>query len=125
MTATTVVINDPTGDIYGDLPTYRWGNAPRTLATRRQLSEQGLRKNGHDPVAVMIRPRRRRPNNPLIAYLYDTNLAAPKRPFAWAKLAAVYTAAAARRRCDYCGPVPYIPQAGICNDCRETRKVAA
>lgn len=121
----TVVINDPDGTLNG-LPTFHWGDAPRDLyATRRMLSDMGKRKNGQDPAAIMIRLRRRKPHRPLIAYLYRIDKAAPKRPFTEAKKRAVHTAARSRRRCDYCGPVPYIPRHGICEDCRETRKVAA
>lgn len=36
----TPVISDPTGEVYG-FPTYRWGDAPRHLMTRRQLAEAG------------------------------------------------------------------------------------
>lgn len=115
MSTPTVVITDPTGERpeNGNLPTYRWREAPAGLATRRQLSKMGLRKNGQDPVARMRRGR-------LIAYLYDTSQAAAKRPFTPAKYAAVLTAARARRRCDTCRrtDLTYIPRDGICEDCR-------
>lgn len=116
----TVVINDPTGEIYG-FPTYRWHCAPKHLMTRRGLSKAGLRKNGHDPVAQMLRPRRgsKAGRGPLTAYLYDSRQAAPKRPMTPNKIAAVHTAARAKRRCENCGPIDYIPRHGVCEDCRE------
>lgn len=125
----TVVLPDPTGARYG-MPTYPWGQAPTHLATRRQLARQGLRKNGHDPVAQLLRPRRRRPYQPLRAYLYDTRTAAPRRPWTPAKQAAVLTAARARRRCTGpCGTtgLDYIPRqagqyAGWCNTCIDNQQ---
>jgi hypothetical protein len=117
----TVVINDPDGEIYG-FPTYRWGCAPEHLMTRRQLSTAGLRKNGQDPVAQMLRARRgkhSRGRGPLRAYLYDSRLAAPKRPMTAAKWEAVRTAARSKFRCGICGPVEYVPRDGVCESCRE------
>lgn len=121
---TTVVLADPTGEVYG-LPTYGWRGAPQGLATRRQLAAQGLRPNRQQPAAQVLRPRRRRPNNPLVAYLYRVDLAAPKRPMTPAKVAAVWTAARSRQVCaGPCGrrDLGYIPRQaapawGRCWDC--------
>jgi hypothetical protein len=120
------MVHDPTGENHGGLPTYIWGiegqygGAPEGLATRRQLSEKGLRKNGQEPAAqVMFKPRGRRR-----AYLYRIDLAAPKRPMTPAKWESVRTAARSRYRCTECQrtDLDYIPQQvapawGRCNDC--------
>ncbi|WP_280221313.1 RRQRL motif-containing zinc-binding protein [Nocardia neocaledoniensis] len=81
--------------------TYPWMTAPAHLMTRRQLRAAGLRPNGQDPVAVMVRKRRGRQ---VIAQLYDSRNAAPKRTASPAQLGAVakairahQLAAAARR----------------------------
>lgn len=109
------------------LPVYLWGTAPRTLATRRQLGELGLRINRQDPVAVMVRPRRRRPAEPLVVYLYDVAAAAPRRQLTEAMRRAAVTAARARQRCGECGrrDLGYIPRQaapawGRCWDCVDT-----
>lgn len=107
----TVVTLDPTGEIHG-LPTFPWRGAPEGMATRRQLGAQGLRPNGQSPAAQVLRPRRRRPAEPLVAYLYRVDLAAPKRPMTPAKQAAVMTAARSRQVCvGPCGrrDLGYIP----------------
>lgn len=114
---TTTVISDPTGDIYG-MPTYHWRDAPPGLATRRQLTQQGLRKNRQDPCAQVLRPRARR--EPLVAYLYDITLAAPRRPWTAAKQAAVEKAAAARKVCRNCGDrLDYVPRDYTCWPCHD------
>jgi len=105
------VVSDPAGDTYG-LPTYPWQAGPEGMATRRQLSAQGLRPGGQSPAAQVIRLRRRRPAAPLVAYLYRVDLAAPKRPMTPAKHAAVLTAARSRQVCGGpCGrrDLGYIP----------------
>lgn len=119
-----VIIEDPTGERYGDIPTYHWNNAPEGLATRRQLAAKGLRKGGQQIAAQMIRPRKRRPAEPLVAYLYRIDQAKPQFTKTPAKLAAVWTAARSRYKCD--GPchrqwpeLDYIPRFGLCNDCRD------
>jgi hypothetical protein len=107
----TVVTLDPTGEIHG-LPTYPWQAAPAGMATRRQLAAQGLRPGGQSPAAQVLRPRRRRPAQPLVAYLYRVDQAAPKRPMTPAKYAAVLTAVRARQVCQgACGrrDLGYIP----------------
>lgn len=105
------VISDPTGERYG-FPTYRWGDAPEHLMTRRQLGKAGLRKNGQSPVAEM----RRYEGGWLVAYLYDSKLAADRRPWTDNKQAAVQAAADAKKKCPSChARLDYIPRAG--GDC--------
>lgn len=82
------------------LPSYRWRLAPEGLATRRQLRALGLRPGGHDPVAELQRPRRRR--GPLVAYLYRIDHAKPVRPMTPARRAALAKAMTARRTCPNC-----------------------
>ncbi|MEU5763980.1 RRQRL motif-containing zinc-binding protein [Nocardia sp. NPDC047648] len=68
--------------------TFAWRAAPSHLKTRRQLRAAGLRPNGQDPAALMVREptgRKRR----LWAYLFDVRAAAPKRTATPAQLAAV------------------------------------
>lgn len=86
---------DVDGSRYG-VPTYYWGTAPEGLATRRQLREMGLRPNGQDIAAQAVRPRRGG-REPLTAYLYRVEAAAPKRPATPAQLAAVARATRARQ----------------------------
>ena len=119
----SVIIEDPTGDRYG-LPTFRWGHAPEGYATRRQLAAMGLRAGGQDVAAQLLRARRRRPTQPLTAYLYRIDLAKPRRPFTEAKRAAVWTAAHSRKKCDGpCGrkwpELVYVPRFGVCEECRD------
>lgn len=117
-----IIIEDPTGERYG-LPTYHWNHAPEGLATRRQLAKMGLRKGGQEIAAQMLRARKRKPQNPLTAYLYRIDLAKPQYTKTPAKLAAVWTAARSRYKCDGpCGrrwpELDYIPRAGyFCNQC--------
>ncbi len=119
-------VYDPTGENHGGMPTYLWGiegqqcGAPPGMATRRQLSKKGLRKNGQEPVGqLMFKARGRRK-----AFLFLIDKAAPKRPWTAAKQAAVEKAARSRRRCVECKrtDLDYIPQQvapawGRCNDC--------
>lgn len=99
------IINDPTGERYG-FPTYRWGQAPAHLMTRRQLAAAGLRKAGQDPVAEMrdyVGAWHR-------AYLYDSRLALPRRAWTPARQAAVQKAADSRKYCPACrGWLGYVP----------------
>ncbi|BDT96969.1 hypothetical protein IFM12275_69450 (plasmid) [Nocardia sputorum] len=83
--------------------TFAWRAAPAHLKTRRQLRAAGLRPNGQEPAALMVREptgRKRR----LWAYLFDVGKAAPKRTASAAQLAAVekavreHQARAAERR---------------------------
>ncbi len=122
----STVTADPTGELYG-LPTFPWRSAPAGLATRRQLAANGLRKAGQSPVAQILRPRRRRPNEPLVGYLYRVDLAEPKRPVTAAMQAAAFTAARSRQVCaGPCGrrDLGYIPRQGApawgrCWDCMD------
>lgn len=119
----SVIIEDPTGELYG-IPTYHWKNAPEGLATRRQLAAKGLRKGGQDIAAQVLRARKWRPTEPLAAYLYRIDQAKPQFTKTPAKLAAVWTAAHSRKKCD--GPcarkwpeLEYVPRFGLCNECRD------
>ncbi len=67
-------------------PRYRWRCAPAHLRTRRQLAAVGLRPNGQDIAGFL--PYRRH-GRACVAYLYDINLAAPKRRATPAQLAAL------------------------------------
>lgn len=89
---------DPDGKQFGR-PTFPWRSAPTGLFTRRQLAAQGLRPNGQDVAAQVMRGRRNR--EPLIAYLYRADLAAPKRTPTERQLEALAKATEARRQ-RYC-----------------------
>ena len=105
---------DPDGSRYG-LPTYPYRWAPRELLTARQLRALGLRPGGQQPTAQIIWRRGKR-----VAYLYNTDLALPKRTATPAQLTAIAAALRARRTCRSCGQEkPYcIPRSrGECNDC--------
>lgn len=109
------VVSDPTGEVYG-FPTYRWGDAPAHLMTRRQLSAAGKRKNRQDPVAEM----RHYVGGWHVAYLYDSRIAAPKRPWTAAKQAAVQKAADAKKVCRTCGDrLDYVPRDHTCELCHD------
>jgi hypothetical protein len=69
--------DDPIGERHS-VPTYPWGKAPMHLLTRRQIRDAGL-SPGHPPVAQMLRPRKRQPDRPLRALLYDVHLTVDKR----------------------------------------------
>ncbi|MBF6518458.1 hypothetical protein IU421_29895, partial [Nocardia cyriacigeorgica] len=76
--------------------TYDWNLAPAHLKTRRQLRAAGLRPNGQEPTALMVRePSGRRKR--LWAYLFDTTKAAPKRTATPAQLEAVAKAVRERQ----------------------------
>ncbi|MGY4103778.1 RRQRL motif-containing zinc-binding protein [Nocardia sp. R16R-3T] len=66
--------------------TYPWMAAPAHLKTRRQLRAAGLRPNGQAPVAQM---ERKRYGRRLVAFLFDSTKAAPKRTASPAQLEAV------------------------------------
>ncbi|MEU3855028.1 RRQRL motif-containing zinc-binding protein [Streptomyces sp. NPDC029554] len=86
-------------DLYDDgtFPSFGWKQAPKGLATRRQLRAMGLRPGGHDPVAqVTCR------NGQRVAYLYRVDLALPIRPMTLAKELALDKAMAARQTCPKC-----------------------
>ncbi|MGW5388187.1 RRQRL motif-containing zinc-binding protein [Nocardia sp. NPDC003963] len=73
---------------------YRWRCAPTHLRTRRQLAAAGLRPNGQDIAGVLSFRRRGRAQ---VAYLFDINLAAPKRPATPAQLEALARATRERQ----------------------------
>ncbi|APU20146.1 RRQRL motif-containing zinc-binding protein [Actinoalloteichus sp. GBA129-24] len=114
---------DETGEHHGGLPTYPWGHAPTGLVTRRQLRALDLAPGGHDPVAQMLRPRRRRPTEPLTAYLYDITTAVDKRTPTERQQAAIRAMNRAHRICAACGldagyRIPTTsPCLGDCVDC--------
>ena len=119
-----MVFNDPAGDHWG-LPTFMWRCAPDGLATRRQLTELGLRPGGQ-PIAGQVMWRGR--GGIRVAYLYRVDLAAPKRTATAAQLGALDAAMTARRTCSSCGQVrPYcIPRSlGECGPCAAAAQVAA
>lgn len=111
-----MAFHDPAGSQYG-LPTYLWRCAPEGLATRRQLTELGLRPGGQ-PIAGQVMWRGR--GGVRVAYLYRLELALPKRAASAAQLVALDAAMTARRTCSSCGQVrPYcIPRSlGECGPC--------
>ena len=81
----------------GALPVYRWRQAPKGLATRRQLRERRLRPGGQDPVAVIECRGGKR-----MAWLYEVDKALPIRPMTLAKEAALDKAMAKRQTCPTC-----------------------
>jgi hypothetical protein len=112
---------DPTGERYG-IPTWPWRMAPPHLATRRQLTAQGLRPGGQQVQAQILWRSRRacRTRGVRAAYLYDVRLALPKRTPTPAQLDALSKALKARRICPSCRidagyvlPTRY----GVCLDC--------
>jgi len=102
--AATVAFWDPDGSRFG-LPTWPWGMAPAHLLTRTQLRARGLRPGGQ-PVQGQVLWRSRRAAHcgwVRAAYLYDVNLAKPRRPASPAQMRALAKALAARRTCPRCG----------------------
>ncbi|QBS43566.1 RRQRL motif-containing zinc-binding protein [Nocardia sp. CS682] len=79
---------DPTGERFG-LPTYEWRTAPAGLVTRRQLRAMRLRPNGQDYAAYLVQPRPHGGPPRNAAYLFRTDLAAPKREASPAQRAAL------------------------------------
>ncbi|WFE51458.1 RRQRL motif-containing zinc-binding protein [Micromonospora sp. WMMD1155] len=115
-TGIRVEFYDPLGTRYG-FPTFPYQGAPDGLATLRQLRAAGLRPGGHDPVAQIYWRHRK---NRRVAYLYRTDLAAPKRTATPAQREAIAKALLARRTCRHCEQVKpyYIPRRyGCCLDC--------
>lgn len=107
---------DPDGHRYG-LPTYPYHWAPEGLLTRRQLRARGLRPAGQ-PITAQILWKHRRQQR--VAYLYRTDLAAPRRQPTSAQLSAIAAALQARRTCPTCQAEKpyYIPTSlGECLDC--------
>ncbi|WP_433868445.1 RRQRL motif-containing zinc-binding protein [Saccharopolyspora sp. CA-218241] len=109
------------------VPTYPWKGAPEHLFTRRQLRDAGLCPGGQPAVAQCLRPRKRRPTEPLRAWLYDGHRAREKRTPTPAQLRAVDAMNRAHRICDTCRrDVGYripatAPLHGECLDCHEIR----
>lgn len=68
------------------IPEFRWRCAPKHLRTRRQLAAVGLRPNGQD---IAGRLEYRRWGKKERAYLYNVELAAPKRIPSAAQLVAL------------------------------------
>ncbi|MFG2637929.1 RRQRL motif-containing zinc-binding protein [Streptomyces sp. NPDC048362] len=99
---------------------------PEGLVTRRQLGEKGLRPGGHGPVAVLrckgcsYRPDQSC-NHPTRGWLYDVNLARPKRTPTLAQEWALDQAVAARQTCPECGRRYYfclpLRTQGCCDPC--------
>lgn len=81
-------------DQHDHLDSYDWQTAPAYLMTRRQLRAAGLRPGGAEPVAVMVRQRRGRR---LVAHLYDSRTAPPKRRASPAQLVAIAKAVRAHQ----------------------------
>ncbi|MGW4071397.1 RRQRL motif-containing zinc-binding protein [Nocardia grenadensis] len=77
--------------------TYPWRAAPSHLKTRRQLRAAGLRPNGQDPAALMVREAGGRRRKRLWAYLFDVEKAAPKRTASPAQMEAVARAVRGRQ----------------------------
>jgi hypothetical protein len=102
----------------GALPVYRWRQAPKGLATRRQLRERRLRPGGQDPVAVIECRGGKR-----IAFLYRIKKAKPIRPMTFAKEVALDKAMAARQTCPKCARRYYhclpLRSLGSCLECAE------
>jgi hypothetical protein len=92
------------------------------MATRRQLRAANLSPGGHDPIAQILwkhRGRRRQ------AFLYDVDLAVPKRIATPAQLAAIEKALTARKTCPSCPPETSVKDyciaksLGECWECHE------
>jgi Exonuclease len=83
----------------GQLPVYRWGQAPAELLTRAQLADQGLRPGTPTPRGLLVWGRRWRPRT---AALFALAEAQPKRQATPAQLGALARAQTARRTCPAC-----------------------
>ncbi|MDT0445959.1 RRQRL motif-containing zinc-binding protein [Streptomyces johnsoniae] len=126
MSAAYAEVFDPDGARHG-IPTYPWRLAPEGLATRRQLRARGLRPGGQEPVAQVMRLRRRG-HGALIAYLYRIDRAMPVRPMTPARWSALDCAMRARRTCPACRLVAdyCIPRSlGLCVPCAYPEPAAA
>jgi hypothetical protein len=82
------------GFLHNGLLTFSYRNAPRGLATSRQLRAKGLCPGRHGPVAQVVWRRGRR-----WAALYRLDLATPSPGATTAQLAALYRAHLALRTC--------------------------
>ncbi|MFF3505400.1 RRQRL motif-containing zinc-binding protein [Streptomyces sp. NPDC003247] len=108
------------------LPEYDRRTCPKGLVTRRQLRDKGLSPGGHGPVAVLrckgcsYRPDQSC-NHPTRGWLYDVNLARPKRTPTLAQEWALDRAMAARSTCPQCRRRYYfclpLRTQGVCDPC--------
>ncbi|MEU3774229.1 RRQRL motif-containing zinc-binding protein [Streptomyces sp. NPDC032472] len=108
------------------LPEHDRGAIPKGLLTRRQLRDKGLSPGGHDPVAVLrckycaFRPDQSC-NHPTRGWLYDVELARPKRVPTLAQERALDRAMAARSTCPRCQRRYYfclpLRTQGCCDPC--------
>ncbi|WP_308369314.1 MULTISPECIES: RRQRL motif-containing zinc-binding protein [unclassified Streptomyces] len=98
------------------IPVHRWRQAPKGLATRRQLRERRLRPGGQDPVAVIECRGGKR-----MAFLYEIKKAKPIRPMTFAMEVALDKAMAARQTCPKCSRRYYhclpLRTLGSCLEC--------
>lgn len=109
---------DPEGTRFG-IPTYPFHFAPHGFLTRRQLRDKGLRPGGQDVQAQILWRHR---NQRRVAYLYEEELAKPKREATPAQRIAIEKALTARKTCPSCRTVkPFcIPTSlGECPECAE------
>lgn len=112
-------------------PVYRWGSAPRHLATRAQLRAAGLRPGRQGVQALLLWPGRG--GRPAIdgyryAELYDTGQARPAIKMSARRARALRRALDARMTCPRCGiNRGYVPsrRLGVCNDCAADLGIAA
>ncbi|MEU7633849.1 hypothetical protein AB0C34_28375 [Nocardia sp. NPDC049220] len=81
--------HDPDGKQFG-LPTWPWGLAPQHLRTRRQLARDGQRPSRQYEGQILR--SRGGSRGPLKAYLYDAEMAVPKRVPSEAQLEALQLA---------------------------------
>jgi hypothetical protein len=107
---------DPYGD--GGFPQFRFRQAPKGLATRRQLRAMGLSPGGQEPVAQLVWRRGAR-----MAWLYRVDLAKAKRVPTLAQERALDRAMAARQTCPSCrrrytSTSCRLPYCIGCNTCR-------
>ena len=82
-----------------ELPTWRFGQAPAGLVTRRQMRELGLAPGGAEALAQVVFHRGR---HEVRALLWDRADLTTKRTASPAQLVAVGKALAARRWCPSC-----------------------
>ncbi|MEU3274512.1 RRQRL motif-containing zinc-binding protein [Saccharomonospora sp. NPDC006951] len=111
------------------LPVFGWGEAPATLLTVSQLRAVGLRRNGQDPLALLVFRHHRPLARETVAELFSAERAAPMRGTEAQRRAKVQGALRARRICTECRrDVGYcVPTStGICWECETaTWEVAA
>ncbi|MDX2971097.1 RRQRL motif-containing zinc-binding protein [Kribbella solani] len=102
------------GRVRNGLPEFRFGQAPASLSTRRQLRERGMSRGGQEPFARLTWKRDRR-----FAWLYVDDKAKAKRTPSDKQLAAINKALAARKVCAECGPVDHFVRTTdrLCGDC--------